>query len=380
MTKAGPVLRLDGYGKPLWLVCELTYSCPLKCPWCNNPLDFDRIKDQLTTADWKRVLGEARTLGSLQLGFTGGEPLLRQDLEELVAEADRLGFYTNLITSAMGLTPKRLRDLKAAGLKQIQVSLQSDDRALTNDLVGADAFDQKIRAIQDIKSLGFPVVLNIPVVRQNIKRVNTYLEMAAGLGVDYVEFANVQYYNWALLNRDELMPTREELEECEAAINDFRRRNGKKMVIYFVIPDYFNGRPKACMNGWGSIIMTIAPDGLVLPCQEARVLEGFEFPSVKTHALDWIWRESPAFQKFRGDDWMREPCRSCDEKATDFGGCRCQAFLLTGDAANPDPACAKSGFHHLVEQAVVEAHRPERDTRPLVMRRRTAPSDDRIEA
>ncbi|EME69497.1 pyrroloquinoline quinone biosynthesis protein PqqE [Paramagnetospirillum caucaseum] len=370
MTKDGPArpLRLDGQGKPLWLVCELTYKCPLKCPWCNNPLEFGSIRDELSTEEWKRVLRESRALGSLQLGFTGGEPLVRKDLEELVAEADRLGFYTNLITSTVGMDAERLGRLKAAGLKQIQVSLQSHDADTTNTLVGAPVHQHKIDMIREIKAQGFPVVLNIPVVRQNIAHTTAYLELALELGVDYVEFANVQYYNWALVNRDELMPTLEELRESEAAINAFRARIGKRMTIYFVIPDYFNGRPKACMNGWGSIIMTIAPDGLALPCQEARLLEGLDFPSVRDHSVEWIWKDSPAFKTYRGDDWMKEPCRSCDEKEKDFGGCRCQAYLLTGDAANPDPACSKSPFHHKIGQAIVEAHRPLRNSRPLVMR------------
>jgi PqqA peptide cyclase len=379
MTKAGPALRLDGHGRPLWLVLELTYRCPLQCPWCSNPLNFGQITNELSTEEWKRVLGEARSLGSLQLGFTGGEPLARLDLEELVAEAESLGFYTNLITSAIGLTSQRLHALKAAGLKQIQVSLQSHDELTTNMLVGADAFKQKIAAIKEIKSLGFPVVLNIPVVRQNISHATAYLEMALDLGVDYVEFANIQYYNWALLNRDELMPSREELIACEQEVNAFRDKTGKKMVVFFVIPDYFNGKPKACMNGWGSIIMTIAPDGVALPCQEARVLKGLDFPSVRDHSLEWIWKESPSFDKFRGDEWMKEPCRSCDEKEIDYGGCRCQAYLLTGDASNPDPACSKSGFHHLVEQAITEAHRPMRNVKPLVMRQRNSVNTDYME-
>ena len=369
MTKAGPAVRLDGQGKPLWLVCELTYRCPLQCSWCNNPLEFASINNELSTEEWKRVLQECRKLGSLQLGFTGGEPALRPDLEELVAEAESLGFYTNLITSTVGLSAERLTRLKAAGLKQIQVSLQSHDAATTNALVGAPVHQHKIDMIREIKAQGFPVVLNIPVVRQNIAHATAFLELALELGVDYVEFANVQYYNWAWVNRDELMPTLEELKASEAEINAFRERVGKRMTIYFVIPDYYNGRPKACMNGWGSIIMTIAPDGLALPCQEARILKGLDFPSVRNHSVEWIWKDSPAFKAYRGDDWMKQPCRDCDEKEKDFGGCRCQSYLLTGDAANPDPACSKSPFHHKVQEAIVEAHRPQRNTRPLIMRK-----------
>lgn len=370
MPKAGSGLSLDGGRIPMWLVLELTYRCPLHCAWCNNPLNFDEYRNELTTEEWKRVLAEARALGSLQLGFSGGEPLLRDDLEELVAEGERLGFYTNLITSGIGLNRERLAAMKAAGLKQIQLSLQSSDRAITDALVGAKAFDTKIEAAYEIKRQGFPMVLNVPICRQNIEQTEKILALAEEIGVDYLEFANIQYYNWALLNRGEFLPTREQIADAEAAIARARERLGKKMTIYFVIPDYFDDRPKACMNGWGSIHLTIAPDGAALPCQEARVIEGLEFPNVREAPLAWIWHESPVFNEFRGDSWMKEPCRSCPEKTKDFGGCRCQAYLLTGDAANTDPVCSKSPLHHLVLEAVAEAANPKRRRMPIVMRRR----------
>lgn len=376
MPKDGSAVRLDGEGRPLWLCCELTYRCPLKCPWCNNPLNFDDYRKELSTDEWKRVFREGRKLGSLQLGLTGGEPLMRDDIVELTAYANELGYYTNLITSGIGLSEERLIALKDAGLKQIQLSIQSCEREVTDALVGARAHDLKLEAARLIKKHGFPMVLNIPVVRQNIEKVREYLDMAAALKVDYLEFANVQYYNWAALNRDELLPTREQLERAEAAVMAARERLGKNMTIYFVIPDYYAGRPKACMNGWGAIHFTIAPDGSGLPCQEARIIKDMEFPSVRDHDLQWIWHESPAFNRFRGFEWMKEPCRSCDDRSKDFGGCRCQAFLLTGDAANPDPACTKSSDHHLVEEAITNAFRPGRLTHPLVLRRphATAPS------
>ncbi|HEY3325534.1 MAG TPA: pyrroloquinoline quinone biosynthesis protein PqqE [Novimethylophilus sp.] len=368
MPKDGSVTSLDGLGKPMWLVLELTYRCPLKCVWCNNPLDFDQYgSKELSTEEWKRVLREGRELGALQLGFSGGEPMLRDDLEELVAEAERLGYYTNLITSGIGLTPVRLSALKAAGLKQIQLSLQSAERALTDKLVGARAHDLKLEVAKRIKAEGFPMVLNVPVFRQNIDQVEEILALAEEIGVDYMEFANIQYYNWALLNREELLPTREQLERAEAAVNRARERLGKRMTIYFVIPDYFETRPKACMNGWGTIHLTVAPDGAALPCQEVRVIEGLEFPTVREHSLQWLWEDSPLFQKFRGDDWMKDPCRTCSEKEKDFGGCRCQAFLLTGDAANTDPACSKSPHHHVIEMAVSGSRKP-REHQPLIMR------------
>jgi pyrroloquinoline quinone biosynthesis protein E len=368
MPKDGSVIALDGQGRPLWLVLELTYRCPLKCVWCNNPLDFDRY-GELTTEEWKDVLRQARALGSLQLGFSGGEPMLRDDVEELVEYATSLGYYTNLITSGVGLTAARLHALKRAGLKQIQLSLQSADRALTNELVGAKAHDLKMETAYRIKALGFPMVLNVPVVRQNIDQVERILKTAEDIGVDYLELANIQYYNWALLNREQLLPSREQILRAEAAVNAARARLGKRMTIYFVIPDYYEGRPKACMNGWGTIHLTIAPDGAALPCQEVRVIQGLEFPTVREKPLAWIWNESPLFRKFRGDDWMKEPCRSCTEKAKDFGGCRCQAFLLTGDAANCDPACSRSPHYDVIRQAIASACDKDRVQHPLIPRR-----------
>ena len=368
MPKDGSVIALDGQGRPLWLVLELTYRCPLKCVWCNNPLDFDRYSE-LSTEEWKDVLRQARALGSLQLGFSGGEPMLRDDVEELVEYATSLGYYTNLITSGVGLTAARLHALKRVGLKQIQLSLQSADRALTNELVGAKAHDLKMEVAYRIKALGFPMVLNVPVVRQNIDQAERILKTAEDIGVDYLEFANIQYYNWALLNREELLPSREQILRAEAAVNAARARLGKRMTIYFVIPDYYEGRPKACMNGWGTIHLTIAPDGAALPCQEVRVIQGLEFPTVREKPLAWIWNESPLFRKFRGDDWMKEPCRSCSEKAKDFGGCRCQAFLLTGDAANCDPACSRSPHQEVIRQAIAAACDKDRVQHLLIPRR-----------
>jgi PqqA peptide cyclase len=371
MPKAGSGLSLDGLGMPLWLVIELTYKCPLKCPWCSNPVDFERYRNELSTEEWKDVLQQGRELGSLQLGFTGGEPMLRNDLEELVEEADRLGYYTNLITSGVGLNEKRLRDLKKAGLKQIQLSIQACDSELNEKMVGLDVFAHKIAIARTIKAEGFPMVLNVPVSRYNIDQTEPLIELAADLGVEYLEFANLQYYNWAQLNRAELLPTREQIARSEAAVNAARERLGKKLTIFFVVPDYYDNRPKACMNGWGAIHLTIAPDGTALPCQEARLIEGIEFPNVRKQTLQWIWQESPGFNKFRGDGWMKEPCRSCSEKEHDFGGCRCQAFLLTGDASNTDPVCSKSPHRHVIDELLgCTENRGKPDKAKLIMRRR----------
>jgi pyrroloquinoline quinone biosynthesis protein E len=361
----------------MWLCCELTYRCPLKCVWCSNPLDFDRYKDiELSTDEWKRVLREARKMGALQLGFTGGEPAVRDDLEELVAEAHGLGYYTNLITSGLHLNRKRLEALKEAGLHQIQVSIQSCDKKAFNNLVGADALDHKMAITREMKELGFPIVLNVPVCRDSMEQTPRILAMAEDLEVDYMEFVQIQYYNWALLNRDQLLPTRDQIRDAEKHVMAAREKLGDKMVIYFVINDYYSvemggeraGKPKACMNGWGAIHLTIAPDGRAMPCQEAGVLKDINFPNVRDHDLDWIWRQSPEFNLYRGDEWMKEPCRSCDDKAVDFGGCRCQALLLTGDPNNCDPTCVKSPDHHLIETAVAEAHREPFVRKPLVRR------------
>lgn len=379
MPKDGSVVRLDGEGKPLWLVLELTYRCPLKCPWCSNPVDFERCgKPELTTDEWKRVMREGRELGALQLGFTGGEPMLRDDVEELVTEASRLGYYTNLITSGIGVNEKRLAAMKQAGLNQIQLSIQSSNRELTDRLVGAKAFDVKLKVAHMIKAFGFPMVLNVPVCRQNVELTADILKMAEDIGVDYLEFANIQYYNWAMLNREELLPTLDQLQAAEALVQATRARLGGRMTIYFVIPDYYAQRPKACMNGWGSIHLTIAPDGAALPCQEARMIQGLTFPTVRENSLAWLWNDSPTFQKFRGESWMQEPCRNCGEREKDFGGCRCQAFLLTGNAANADPVCAKSPHHGVIDDAVAGAHRHGRETRPLIMRR-TLKAGDAVE-
>lgn len=369
MPKAGSGLSLDGLGMPLWLVLELTYKCPLKCPWCSNPVDFDRYRNELTTDEWIDVLHEGRRLGAVQLGFTGGEPMLRKDLEVLVEEADRIGYYTNLITSGVGLSTERLRALKSAGLKQVQLSIQACDEELNEKLVGLDVFRHKVDIARAIKAEGLPMVLNVPLSRFNIEQTEAFIDLAADLGVEYLEFANLQYYNWALINRAELIPTREQLERSEAQVNAARERLGKKLTIYFVVPDYYDDRPKACMNGWGAIHLTIAPDGTALPCQEARLIKGIDFPNVRDHGLGWIWRESPAFNTFRGDGWMKEPCRSCSEKDKDFGGCRCQAFLLTGDAANTDPVCAKSPHRHLIDD-LINGVGKDRGTKPLIMRDR----------
>jgi pyrroloquinoline quinone biosynthesis protein E len=356
-------------GPPLWLLLELTYRCPLHCVFCYNPLDFARTGQELATDDWLRVLREARALGAVQLGLSGGEPLLREDLETIVAEAHSLGYYINLITSGIGLTEKRIQALKQAGLDHIQLSFQDSTREVNDFLSSTRTFELKSRVAALIKQYEYPMVLNVVLHRLNIDHVEQILEMAQSMQAEYVELANTQYYGWAWHNRAQLLPSREQLERAEEITRQFRERAGQRMKIFFVVPDYFERRPKPCMNGLGSIFLTIAPDGLALPCHAARMLPGLQLPNTREHSVEWIWRDSPAFNQFRGDDWMKEPCRSCPEKSRDFGGCRCQAYLLTGDPANTDPVCDLSPHHHLVTQMVADAGQPRPPVeKPLVFR------------
>ena len=352
--------------QPLWLLAELTYACPLQCPYCSNPVDFHRYRDELDTDTWIRVLTEARQLGAAQLGLSGGEPLVRRDLEIIIAEARRLGYYSNLITSGVGMDEARVAAFREAGLDHIQVSFQASSRELNDLIAGTEAFEHKLAMARAVKAQGYPMVLCFVLHRENIDQIDQVLELALRLEADYVELATTQYYGWALLNRDWLLPGREQLQRAEAVAHDYQERLKGRMKIYYVVPDYYEKRPKACMNGWGSIFLTVAPDGTALPCHAARQLPGLTFPNVRDRGLREIWYDSPAFKHFRGFDWMREPCRSCPEREKDFGGCRCQAYMLTGDAANADPVCEFSPHRQVVEQAIQRAG--EDTARPLVFR------------
>ena len=353
-------------GQPLWLLAELTYRCPLHCVFCYNPVQMQQAGAELSTAEWVDVMRQARALGAAQLGFSGGEPLVRDDLEELVQEAHHLGYYTNLITSGVGLSPARARRLKDAGLDHVQLSFQDSTRELNDFLSHTKTFDLKKKVAQTIKANDWPMVMNCVLHRHNLPHVGQIIDMALDLGAEYLELANVQYYGWAWVNRDHLMPTREQLQEAEAVVQQYRARIGKQCRLLFVVPDYFEERPKACMNGWGSVFLSIAPDGLAMPCHNARDLPGLQLPNVREHAIADIWQRSNAFNAYRGQDWMQEPCRSCDERHKDFGGCRCQAFMVTGDAAATDPVCGKSPQHEQIVEFVRRA--PERRHIPIVHR------------
>jgi pyrroloquinoline quinone biosynthesis protein E len=325
--------------------------------FCYNPTEFARSGAELATADWIRVLGEARALGAVQLGLSGGEPLVRDDLETIVAAAHQLGYYINLITSGVGMTEPRIRALKAAGLDHIQLSFQDSTRELNDFLSSTRTFELKAKVAALIRQYDYPMVLNVVLHRLNIDHVGEILAMAEAMGAQYVELANTQYYGWAWLNREQLLPSRAQLERAEAVTQRFRERVGARMQVYFVVPDYFETRPKACMNGLGSVFLAVAPDGTAMPCHAARMLPGLELPSVRESSVRAIWYDSPAFNRFRGEGWMKEPCRSCPERSRDFGGCRCQAYLLTGDADNADPVCDLSPHHGLVTAAVARAER-----------------------
>jgi len=359
-------------GPPLWLLAELTYRCPLHCVFCYNPVDFAKHEDELATADWIRVLREARAIGAVQCGFSGGEPLQRNDLELLVAEAHKLGYYTNLITSGIGLNEQRIAWLKEAGLDHIQLSFQDSTREVNDFLSSTRTFDLKRKAAELIKGHGYSMVMNCVIHRLNIDHIDRIIELAVELEADYLELANTQFYSWAHLNRDQLLPSREQVERAEATTNRWREQLGRKMKLFFVVPDYYEKRPKKCMNGWGNVFLTIAPDGIALPCHTARMLPGLAFPSVREHGIREIWYESEGFNRYRGTGWMKEPCRSCPEKEKDYGGCRCQAFMLAQDPAAADPVCDKSPRHAELVATVDGLQMPREDAAaiPLVFRGR----------
>jgi len=330
--------------RPYSLLAEVTHRCPLHCPYCSNPVELARRMGELGTADWRRVLDEAAALGVLHVGFSGGEPLVRQDLVDLVAAARAAGLYSNLITSAIGLTPERAAALKQAGLDSVQISFQADEETLGNNIAGMNAHRKKIEAATLVRALGFPLTVNVVLHRANIDRLEPIIALAERLGAERLELANTQYYGWAFRNRAALLPSRAQIERASGVTQAARQRLLGKMEILFVVPDYYSDRPKPCMHGWGNRHITVNPSGEVLPCPTAGEIRTLLFDNVRAQSLRWIWTESEAFNRFRGTDWMPEPCRSCEFRERDFGGCRCQAALLTGDAAVTDPACALSPY------------------------------------
>ena len=335
-----------GIPAPLGLLAEVTHRCPLGCPYCSNPLALENRSDELNAATWARLFREAAALGVLQVHLSGGEPASRRDLVEIAAAAHAAGLYTNLITSAIGLDAVRLARLKEAGLDHVQLSLQDVDAASADriaDYAGAHA--RKLAFARSVVELGLALTVNAVIHRANISRVAAMVEQAAALGAGRVEIAHTQYYGWALRNRQALMPTLAQVRQAMQDVEQIRPRYADRLVIDLVVPDYYARRPKACMGGWARRSLNVTPSGRVLPCHAAETIPGLQFWSVQEHSLRAIWLESPAFQAFRGTDWMAEPCRSCELREVDFGGCRCQAMAIAGDASATDPACELSPLH-----------------------------------
>lgn len=341
---------------PLALLAELTHRCPLRCPYCSNPVGLTRASGELTTGEWARVFAEAAALGCLQVHLSGGEPTARRDIVELAAAAHEAGLYTNLITAGVLLDAPLVARLKAAGLDHVQLSVQDADPAGAERIGGMKgAHARKEAAARAVREAGLPLTLNAVVHRQNLHNLPMLIGMALDWGAARLEVAHVQYYGWALVNRDTLLPTRGQLDRATRVVEAAREAHRGRLVIDYVVPDYHAARPKACMGGWGNNFLAVSPAGRVLPCHAAESIAGMAFPNVRDTSLRAAWEDSEAFNRFRGTGWMPEPCRGCARAERDWGGCRCQAFALTGNAAATDPACALSPHHGLLAAALAEA-------------------------
>jgi len=347
---------------PRALIAELTHRCPLRCVYCSNPVQMQPRANELATAAWARVFGEAAALGVSQLHLTGGEPLARADIAALVRAGREAKLYVNLITSGIGLSAGRMADLAAAGIDHVQLSLQDIDEQAADEIAGARVHARKLAAAEIIRRHPVAFTLNMVVHRRNLDRLDQMIRFAEELGAGRLEVAHVQYYGWALENRSALMPSRAQVERSLALLASERERLKGRMRIEYVVPDYYARYPKACAGGWGRSVIVVDPGGRALPCHAAGVIPGLEFDSVEQRSLEWIWEQSPAFRRFRGEDWMPEPCRTCERRSEDFGGCRCQALLLTGCAETADPVCSLSPAHGIVQAIVEEANSGEHAT------------------
>lgn len=331
---------------PLSMLCELTYRCNLQCPYCYNPLDLGSPREELSRETWLRVIDEAADLGVVQVGLSGGEPTLRRDdLVAIVARATERGCYTNLITQGTFLDEELLAKLLDAGLAHVQISFQAPEKVLAARIAGTDVFDKKVASLRMVAKSDVALTFNYVLHRLNHDTLPDVIDFAEREGIRRLELANVQFYGWAFKNRGALLPTREQVARGQAIVDAAKARLGAKMDITYVLPDYFEELPKPCMHGWGEVALTITPDGRFLPCPAAATIKTLTFPTVREYSVGDAWRSSPAFRAYRGEAWMPEPCRSCDRREIDHGGCRCQAFMLTGDAGNTDPACSLSPFH-----------------------------------
>jgi pyrroloquinoline quinone biosynthesis protein E len=366
--------------RPYALLAEITYRCPLHCPYCSNPPQA-RSNGELAANEWTRVIREAAALGVLQIGFSGGEPLVRPDLPDLVRAARETNLYTNLITSGIGLDDDRIDALRDAGLDSVQLSFQSDNLDLADEIAGARAHQRKLDAAAKVRAAGIPLSLNFVIHRRNIDRLPQIIDLAEMLEAERVELANVQFYGWAFLNRTALLPTREQVACAREIATAAKARLAGKIDIFYVLPDYYESRPKPCLNGWGQRYLTVNPIGDVLPCPTASsAIPDLRFDNVRTRALDWIWRESESFNRFRGTEWMPEPCQSCPQREIDFGGCRCQAALLTGNAANTDPVCELSPNRAGVDAVLRDLNSPSDHIRDWTYRvnPKTLPTLERV--
>ncbi len=360
---------------PLAALLELTHRCPLQCPYCSNPLELERAKGELSTDEWMRVLDEASELGILQVHFSGGEPAVRRDLPNLVAHARKVGLYSNLITSGVTLDQARIARLAEAGLDHVQLSIQDVDHQTAAYIANYPGVQgKKLAFARMVREAGLPLTINAVINRHNITRVERMIDLAVSLGAGRVEVAHAQYYGWAIRNRAALMPTLAQVQEATGRVEAARARLRGQIVIDYVVPDYYARQPKACMGGWGRQFLNITPSGEVLPCHAAQTIPGLVFESVRHKPLAEIWAASEAFARFRGTDWMPEPCRSCDQREVDWGGCRCQALAITGDAGATDPACAFSSAHATL-RALADAASSEPP--PDFVYRRMSPQDSK---
>ncbi|MGQ4274513.1 pyrroloquinoline quinone biosynthesis protein PqqE [Terrihabitans sp. B22-R8] len=344
---------------PVGMLAELTHRCPLGCPYCSNPIEMERKDLELDTETWKRLFSEAAALGVLHVHLSGGEPMARRDIIDLVRHCAEEGLYTNLITSGIGMTEARLGELKAAGLDHVQLSIQGADSETADRIAGyRGAFARKREVASWVNAAGLPLTVNAVIHRANVHRAADMVRLAMELGARRVEIAHTQYYGWALRNRDALMPSKEDARAAVAEIERLKVDLAGRIAIDHVIPDYYAKYPKACMGGWARKTFNVTPSGKVLPCHASETIPGLEFWSGRDRSLGEIWTHSPAFNAFRGTDWMQEPCRSCPRQNVDFGGCRCQALALVGDAAATDPACTLSPHHHVMEDLTREIAAP----------------------
>ncbi|WP_336774304.1 pyrroloquinoline quinone biosynthesis protein PqqE [Paenibacillus sp. MMO-58] len=337
---------------PYALTAELTHRCPLHCPYCSNPVELQKRESELSTNEWLSVLEQASDLGVVQVHFTGGEPLLRSDLELLIRHARDLGLFVNLITSGVGLTKERIRKLSEAGIDSIQLSLQAATEELADSIAGFKAYELKRQAAQWIRESGLTLNMNVVLHSSNLHQIEEIIELCVAWGAQRLELANAQYYGWALRNIHQLLPRSEQLKKAERVYIQANERYGQQIELLWILPDYYEDFPKPCMGGWAKLSLTVAPNGRVLPCTVASEIQSLTFENVKERELAWIWKESPSFNAYRGYDWMAEPCRSCDRRELDYGGCRCQAFLLTGDAQATDPVCILSPHRRVIMDRV----------------------------